>query len=198
MSLHRLVHSISQGGWQLVHQGKWRMELVSWVSLGHFHWIPWVTPSTSVLALMRAEFCSIWWILAYAYRVRFRCGKLSSYRTITDPNVIRHHDQYQWAMKMTIPRRIRGVQRQVILMRRLWVVCTGLCNPCYLNAVMWIQREVVVELSTWVFISCVYWYAMEERTILDWWESVAWWWGTVLMEPVKGMNSLVDGFVEIE
>ena len=91
MSLHRLVHSISQGGWQLVHQGKWRMELVSWVSLGHFHWIPWVTPSTSVLALMRAEFCSIWWILAYAYRIRFKCGKLSSYRAITDANAIGCH-----------------------------------------------------------------------------------------------------------
>ena len=69
---------------------------------------------------------------------------------------------------MTILMRIRGVQRWVTFMRRLWVICTGLCNPCYLNAVMWIQREMVVEWSTWVFISCVYWYAMEERTILDW------------------------------
>ena len=43
----------------------------------------------------------------------------------------------------------------------------------------------------------MYWYAMEERVVLDWWESVAWWWGTVLMEAVKGIGSLVDGFVEI-
>ena len=29
----------------------------------------------------------------------------------------------------------------------------SLCNPCYLNAVMWIQREMVVELSTQWFVS---------------------------------------------